>query len=363
MEMTVISLLIATATAIADPIDVQDPNWWNEVSASLSEPDVYIDDDWYLLDVAAAPEGRVVYTLEQSCDPRSCESAAFRLSARVDGVIVHTIEIKGDYADLIAIDHFRAETGLDVFVVAAEHNLLYALAFVSEVQVGFMQILDVAPGPIIQPLDIAAGNDRVYLLGLTADDGLSLMSWDLAVWNSVVPFGMGYKPGEPRGPAIDLDRTRDRLTVAVKDELIHYAPDLRPVGECQIVTDQQAPHLGREFAVEDGVLIYVNYTSRAHEGAVLEHRTHIAEADNCASLDVLDSSQTYTMHIHTGALNAMSIEPQPKSEFWPVSQSPKPHVKAWTTLRLSNYVPIDEAWVSSGSGIFLTEGRMIRPFL
>jgi hypothetical protein len=359
-----IQVLLATA-ALGNPFEVDDP--FNVgVNAELGNPDVYIADDWHPLDIAAAPQGRVIFTLEQSCDPALCEGSSFRLAAHVNGERVHTLDFDGILAKPIAIDHLYAagegKEDADAFVMVSDNNLIFAFTWVPSLGQTFLTDPIVAPGPITQPLDIAAGNDSIYVAGLDANDHLFVMAHQAGEWIATdTPIVGAIKP-DSRRPAIDLDRTRNRLTLGHKNGLFHYTEDLDQVGDCLVNNDWQDPHLGREFAVEDGVLIYINYTSKAHPEAVFEHRMHIADADACVSLDVLDSVQSYTMHINTGALNAMSIEPQPRSEWWPLSQSPEPYVRSWTTLTLSKEVPFNEPWVGVGSGIFLVEGFMTRPF-
>ena len=363
-----ITLLLATA-ALSNPwdIDIED-NFLNiETGAFLGQPDVYIDDDWFMMDIAAAPDGRVVLTLEQSCDPALCSAGSQRLSARVDGQIVQTIEFKVTETSAIAIDHLDGDgdekASADVFVMLAENNLIFPILWVSELNLLHAGDFTVGPQGIAQPLDIAAGNGNIYVTGLTADNYLLLSRKDEAGWITTdTPIDWQVKPGE-YFPSIVLDRTRNRLTMGYSQGLHHYTSDLNLVGECLTLNDLQDPHLGREFAVEDGVLIYINRTSNAFDGATFEHRMHIADSDECTSLDVLDSAQTYTMDIHTESLTAMSIEPQPLSEWWPISQNPEPHVRSWTTIEIGKGVPVDEHWVGTGTGIFSVEGFMERrPF-
>lgn len=363
-----ITLLLATA-ALSNPweIDVEDHFFNVETSAFLDQPDVYVDDDLFMLDVAAAPEGRVVLTLEQGCDPATCSAGTQRLSARVDGQIVQTLEFSATYAQAIAIDHFVGEAdenaSVDVFLMLGENNLIFPIAWAPHLNVLVAGDFIVGPQGIVQPLDIAAGNDHIYVTGLTADSTLLLARQDEAGWTTIdTPIKSPIKDGE-YFPAIDLDRTRDRLTLGYSQALYHYTSDLDLVGECLTLNDYQDPHLGREFAVEDGVLMYINRTSNAFFGATFEHRMHIADADECKSLDVLDSAQTYTMDINTESLTAMSIEPQPLSKYWPISQNPEPHVRSWTTIGIGKGVPVDEHWVGTGTGVFSVDGFMERrPF-
>lgn len=363
-----IALILATA-ALSNPMDIEIENDFLhfETGAFLGQPDVYIDDDWFMLDVAAAPDGRVVMTLEQACDPMNCSAGSQRLSARIDGQIVQTLDFKVTETQGIAIDHFDGDSdekdSADVFVMLADQNLIFPVVWIPEFNLLQAALPFVAPGDIVEPLDIAAGNGNVYVAGLSVNSQVLLSRQDEAGWITTdTPVQQTIKDGE-YFPAIDLDRTRNRLTMAYSQSVYHFTPDFDLVGECLTLNDLGDPHLGREFAVEDGVLIYINRTSRALEGGRWGHRMHITDADECTSLDVLDSTQTYTMDELTKSLTAMSIEPQPMSEWWPISQNPEPHVRSWTTISIGVEVPVDEHWVGSGTGIFSVDGFMERrPF-
>jgi len=337
--MLMMSLFVATATAA-------DIHWHTE--GELFEPVEKVDDDWEVVDVGAAPAGSVVMTLDSS-SALPTENTTYGLTARQDGQIQWRYEIDTYGGALIALDHYEGEKGgglqVELFSVLADGGLIVGLAYLVEQEWGQVFEFASVPPHIVESHDIASGHGRLYVVGSDAEKKVHLLSYDVesGVWSETETAFDTHKPGLV--PAVDLDRRRNRVTVAMRSLVFHYGPDLQEVGGCILANDAAEPHLGREFAVENGVLVYVNRTVAQHANGPHEHRMHVADADDCVSLD-----DWWLPAAKYGGLNAMSIEPLEYNPFWVVVDDRHPWVRSWTALDVGE------------TGLLMTDAQLHRPW-
>jgi len=337
--LMMMSLLVATATA-------DDIQWILE--GELSEPVEMVDDDWEVVDVGAAPAGAVVMTLDSSSS-LPAENTTYGLTVRQDGQIQWRYEIDTYGGGLIALDHYLefksgGVTG-QLFAVLADRGVIVGLAYIDDLGAGPIAELAVVPPHIVESHDIAAGNGHLYVVGSDEEKRVFLLSYEVenGVWSQIeTPFN-SHKPGQR--PGVDLDRRRDRVTVARESTVLHYTPDLRQVGECFLDNDPVEPHLGREFAVENGVLVYVNRSVAQFPHGRHEHHMHVADADDCVSLD-----DWWLSSVKYRGLNAMSIEPQAHNPFWLLAVDLNPSVRSWTALDVGE------------TGLLRTDAELHRPW-
>jgi len=332
------------ATALAD--DVQ---WILE--GELFEPVERVQDDWEIVDLGAAPGGAVVMTLDSSV-ALPAENTTYALSARENGDIDWRLEIDTYGGALIALDHYEEmkSGGMELqnYVILADQGQILGLVYLPALDNAQLVAFATVPEHIVQSHDIAAGNDHVYVVGSDKGGNVYLLSYDALAqeWTEIhTPFDT-VKAGPL--PSVDLDRRRDRVALAKGGTLLHYTPDLEPVGQCFLANDPVEPLLGREFAVENGVLVYVNRSVVRYIGGPQDHRMHVADADDCSALDSLwFEASKY------GGLNAMSIEPQPKhaSPLWFLFDDLEPYVRSWTALDVGE------------TGMFRTDAELRRPWI
>ena len=346
-------LTLTLALALANPSDGGFLDY--NVEAFL-EPGVgLVDDDWWIQDVAAAPEGSVVMTLDSSRDGEGTD----RVVARHDGQVVHTVlEVRPDYGDLVAIDHLGHAAPMDaeVFVALTASGQILVFAYFLGPQVSHsFGALPVAV-PFQELHDIAAGNGRMYLSFTQPNGQFAIAATDLSEW-IVQPIDAYRKPSLPF-PSIDLDRSWDRLTVGHMEKLMHFSPHLHPLGGCVLDNDPVGPHLGREFAVENGVLMYVNRTV-ARPGLHNSHLMHVATASECVVLDTIDYQVTPLLREYVEGWRAMSIEPQTYYE--PSKVDEKTNIVSWTAFDLRpNYHAFDYRLYPDPSGLFRAEAHVMR---
>jgi hypothetical protein len=244
----------------------------------------------------------------------------------------------------------------EAFVAVTASGQILLFAYFPEHQIS--QSLGILPVgvPFREIHDIAAGNGRMYLSFDQPDGQFAIAATDFSEW-TVQPIDVYRKPTLPV-PSIDLDRSWDRLTLGHMRRVLHFSPHLHPLGGCELLNDPVEPHLGREFAVENGVLMYVNRTVEI-PGRHNSHLMHVATASECAVLDTIDYQVTPLLRESVQGWHAMSIEPQAFYE--PAKVDEKVDVVSWTAFDLRpGYDAFFYQVYPYPSGLYRAEAHVVR---
>jgi len=317
-----------------------------QIEGQLHDPVAMLHGYEKILDVAAAPAGVVVLTLDLVDGEGPLGADSYALTIRKQGEVAWRHVFEGT-EHFLAVDHYAAlgsEYDVQVFVALEESGAIWRLEYDPLSGQGELHLHEEAPMELVDLYDIAAGTKRIYVLGSDKLGELRLARHASGLWIDVGLAQGAPGPGALSAPAIDLDRTRDRVTLGWGKDIRHYASNLQFAGSCTLENDAGEPLLGREFSVEEGVLVYINRNASNVPFADLSTRMHVADADDCISRDSL------LLNGSLGGLNAMSIEPQPFNGLWRFAGALEPKVVSWTPVGM-------EAW-----GLLRTEAWLARPW-